>query len=140
MKLVFGKFNGDKRELNKTITDPLEVTGVLRDQSNLINPEFLVKTDIREYNYCTIEEFGRSYYIRDIDIYRQGLWVAKLKEDVLMSYKDEILELTGIVSQLNATDYVNGSSVFDSRDLHSRIDWADKLELGSHILVAKGGH
>lgn len=140
MKLVFGKFVGDKRELNKTITDAVEISGVLRDQSNLLNPEFLVKTDMRDYNYCTIEEFGRCYYIRDVDIYRQGLWVVKLKEDVLMSYKDEILGLTGIVSQLNATDYVNGSSVFDSRDLHLRINWDDKLELGSHILVAKGGH
>lgn len=140
MKLIFGKFIGDKRELNKTITDTIEVTGVLRDQSNLLNPEFLVKTDMRNYNYCTIEEFNRCYYIKDIDNYRQGLWVVRLKEDVLMSYKDEILGLTGIVSQLNATDYVNGSSVFDSRDLHTRIDWDEKLELGSHILVAKGGH
>lgn len=140
MKLVFGKFVGDKRQLSKSITDTVEVTGVLRDQSNLLNPEFLVKTDMRDYNYCTIDEFDRCYYIRDVDIYRQGLWVVKLKEDVLMSYKDEILGLTGIVSQLNATDYVNGSSLFDSRDLHLRINWDDKLELGSHILVAKGGH
>lgn len=140
MKLIFGKFIGDKRELNKTITDTIEVSGALRDQSNLLNPEFLVKTDIRNYNYCTIEEFNRCYYIKDIDNYRQGLWVIRLKEDVLMTYKDEILGLTGIVSQLNATDYVNGSSIFDSRDLHTRIDWDEKLELGSHILVAKGGH
>lgn len=140
MKIIFYKFIGDKRELNKELNDDFELEGVLRDQSNLLCPQIMVKHDIREYNYCYIEDFKRYYYINDIDSYRNGLWVIKLKNDVLMSYKDKILELSGIVSRLNETDYVNESSVFDSRDLHVRIDWGDELKLGSYILVAKGGH
>lgn len=140
MKIIFYKFSGDKRNINKTLTDSFELEGVLRDQSNLLVPQIMVKSDIRDYNYCYIEEFKRYYYINDIDSYRNGLWVVKLKVDVLMSYKDKIMELTGIVSRLNETDYVNASSVFDSRDLHERIDWDDELKVGSYILVAKGGH
>lgn len=140
MKIIFYKFIGDKRELNKELNDDFELEGVLRDQSNLLCPQIMVKHDIREYNYCYIEDFKRYYYINDIDSYRNGLWVIRLKNDVLMSYKDKILELSGIVSRLNETDYVNESSVFDSRDLHVRIDWGDELKLGSYILVAKGGH
>lgn len=140
MKIIFYKFCGDKREISKTLTDDLELEGVLRDQSNLLSPQIMVRSDIREYNYCYIDVFGRYYYINDIDSYRNGLWVVKLNVDVLMSYKDSILNLRGIVSRLNETDYVNDSSVFDSRDLHERIDWDDELKLGSYILVAKGGH
>lgn len=134
------KFNGDKREISKELTDRLTVSGTLKDKCNLITPEVLIKTDPREYNYAYIAEFNRYYFVKDITVYRQGLWVLQLKEDVLMTYKDSILEWSGIVSRLNTTDYVNGASVFDSRDLHQRIDWQDKLSLGSHILVAKGGH
>lgn len=140
MKIIFYKFTGDKRNINKVLSSSFELEGVLRDQSNLLVPQIMVKHDIREYNYCYVEEFNRYYYINDIDSYRNGLWVIKLKVDVLMSYKDKILELSGIVSRLNETDYVNASSVFDSRDTHERIDWGDELKLGSYILVAKGGH
>jgi hypothetical protein len=140
MIVTFGKFNGDVRQITKLMTDGVEVTGTLRDKCDVLNPELLVKTDVRKFNYVYIEEFKRYYYVKDITQYRQGMWVVKLKVDVLMSYRDAILEFNGVVSRLNDSDYVNGASVFDSRDLHQRIDWDDELKLGSHILVAKGGH
>lgn len=140
MVVKFGKFNGDIRQITKLMTDVVEVTGTLRDKCDVLTPELLVKTDVREFNYVYIDEFKRYYYVKDIVQYRQGMWVCQLKVDVLMSYRDSILEFSGVVSRLNASDYVNGASVFDSRDLHERIDWSDKLALGSHILVAKGGH
>jgi hypothetical protein len=140
MIVTFGKFNGDVRQITKLMTDGVEVTGTLRDKCDVLNPELLVKTDVRKFNYVYIEEFKRYYYVKDITQYRQGMWVVKLKVDVLMSYRDAILEFNGVVSRLNGSDYVNGASVFDSRDLHQRIDWDDELKLGSHILVAKGGH
>lgn len=140
MIVKFGKFNGDVRQIDKVMSDTVEVSGTLRDQCDVLNPELLVKTDVRNFNYVYIEEFKRYYYVKDITQYRQGMWVCKLKVDVLMSYKDSILEFSGVVSRLNGSDYVNGASVFDSRDLHQRIDWDDELKLGSHILVAKGGH
>lgn len=140
MVIKFGNFNGDSRQITKLMTNIVEVTGTLRDKCDILNPELLVKTDIRNFNYVYIEEFNRYYYVKGVTQYRQGMWVVKLKVDVLMSYKDAILEFSGVVSRLNDSDYVNGASVFDSRDLHQRIDWNDELKLGSHILVAKGGH
>ena len=140
MVVKFGKFNGDVRQITKLMTDVVEVSGTLRDKCDVLTPELLVKTDVREFNYVYIEEFKRYYYVKDIVQYRQNMWVCQLKVDVLMSYRDSILEFNGLVSRLNDSDYVNGASVFDSRDLHERIDWGDKLTLGSHILVAKGGH
>lgn len=140
MVIELCKYNGDKRRINKTLEGNTEVQGTLRDKCNLINPEIMIKTDPREFNYVYIEEFGKYYYIKDVTSYRQGMWVMQLKEDVLMTYGTQILNWTGVVSRLNGADYVNGSSVWDSRDLHQRIDWDDELKLGSHILVAKGGH
>lgn len=140
MVIRFSKFSGDNRQLTKVVSDEIEVQGTLRDKCDLITPQLLVKVDVREYNYVYIPEFKRYYYVKGVTVYRTGVYVVDLKVDVLMSYRDSILEFSGVVSRLNGTDYVNGVSTFDARDLHERIDWSDSLKLGSHILVAKGGH
>ena len=45
-------------------------------------------------NYARILEFNRYYFVVDIVSVRSGLWLLKLKCDVLMSFKSEILALT----------------------------------------------
>ena len=57
MVVKFGKFNGDIRQITKLMTDVVEVTGTLRDKCDVLTPELLVKTDVREFNYVYIDEF-----------------------------------------------------------------------------------
>lgn len=138
MTIKFYKFSGDEREINKDLTDELDLDGTLRDQANILTPQIGLKTDVSQYNYCYIPEFSRYYYIKEITQYRNNIWIINLKIDVLMSYKDEILNLSGIVSQLNESSYINGSGLYDVRDTHERIDWGDKLVLGSYVMVVRG--
>ena len=50
-------------------------------------------------NYVHIPEFNRYYFINDIVSLRQNLWQITLSVDVLMSYKDQILETNAFVAR-----------------------------------------
>lgn len=55
-------------------------------------------------NYAYIPDFNRYYFVTDIVSVRSGLWLFKLKCDVLMSFKDDIYDLECIVAR-NETTY-----------------------------------
>lgn len=138
MTIKFYKFSGDEREINKSLTDESDIEGTLRDQADILSPVIAVQTDPTAYNYCQIPKFNRYYFVHTCVQYRKGIWILHLKEDPLYTYRDEILQLTGIVSQLNDTSYISGAGIYDVRATHERIDFTDKLELGSHILIVRG--
>lgn len=50
-------------------------------------------------NYVYIPEFNRYYFINDIVSLRQNLWQITLSVDVLMSYKNQILETKAFVAR-----------------------------------------
>lgn len=140
MELQLYNFTGDEREINKSIGKYKTLTGTLRDKATLDSPIILVQTDPSNYNYLYIPAFSRYYYIRNTTQYRKNIWIISLEEDVLYTYKDNILNLEGIVSQLNESSYINDSGIFDVRDTHERIDFDSELKLGSNILIVRGGH
>ena len=65
-------------------------------ECDVMNPTFLLKYDssIVNYNYLKIESWGRYYYITGVTVAPGGRIYISCKEDVLMSNKDEILNLT----------------------------------------------
>lgn len=69
------------------------MTGVLRDDSGLINPtiafDFGITNDPSEYNYAYIAKFGRYYFIEEW-YFKKAMWHAVMKVDVLATYKTEI--------------------------------------------------
>lgn len=138
MKITLYKYSGDDRVINKTLTEEKELEGTLRDQADILSPVIGLQTDPRDYNYVYIPEFNRYYFVHTITQYRKNIWILNLKCDVLKSYEQEIMELSGIVSQLNDTNYIDGAGVFDVRDTHERIDFADELSLGSRVLIVRG--
>ena len=84
-----------------------EVLGNMRDNVSITNPSFLIDTssiDVSLANYVYVENFQRYYYISSVDIVRTNLWRINLKVDVLMSYKDYILDLSCFISR-SASDY-----------------------------------
>lgn len=93
------KTNSENNRLTKTLTNEKQLTGTLKEQTSILNPSIVISSDenISTYNYAYISEFGRYYYITDIVSARNGLWRVQLRCDVLMSYKDEIKNVTGVV-------------------------------------------
>lgn len=141
MRLLLYKTVDEKIKINKTLTDEVELNGALRDQSSIISPSILVQTEPLEYNYAYIPEFNRYYFINNIVAYRSKAFVLELKCDVLMSYKDEILELSGVVSRLNeGSEYANRDITTECREEHTKISFEKGFtDNGTYILVTQGG-
>lgn len=80
------------------------ISGVLRQECSLINPEIIIQYDKPpDFNYCYIANFGRYYYVENIVSMRQNLWRVRLRCDVLMTYKTQILNLTARIARQQYT-------------------------------------
>lgn len=99
--ITFRKLNGERSLLDKSSAfimggdyPSYVVSGVLKEQSSIINPVVLIRADttIMEYNYAEIDTFKRKYFIIDIKNVRNDLWEVSLHVDVLYSYKDVLLQ------------------------------------------------
>lgn len=99
--ITFRKLNGERSLLDKGNAfimggdnPSLVVSGVLKEQSSIIDPVVLIRTDttIMEYNYAEIDTFKRKYFVTDIKNVRNDLWEVSLHVDVLYSYKDVLLQ------------------------------------------------
>ena len=76
------------------------LSGVLKDGTSIIDPSIIVEaslSDIKQANYATIREFGRSYFINDIVSFREGLVQLNCHVDVLSSFADQIRANKGII-------------------------------------------
>ena len=142
MNILLYKTTNANNDLNKTISDKVELVGALRDASSIIAPSILIQSNPIGYNYAYIPEFGRYYYIKNITAFRKGAYIVDLKCDVLMSFKDEILEMSGIVSRLTTgSPYIQRDVPCKVTETHKRIDFPATpfTRNGTYILIAKGG-
>lgn len=95
MQLLFYNWSGEPNRIDKPLTAEPNITlnGTLREECDLAEPLILVQTDPRGQNYVYIPEFSRYYYIEDITAERSNAFRIRLRVDVLMSYKSQILAL-----------------------------------------------
>lgn len=65
------------------------------------NPTFLFTSPSEpQWNYVYISDFNRYYYVTNIVWLSNNMWQITCAEDVLMSNKNKILELTGVATRL----------------------------------------
>lgn len=114
IKLQYNK--SPVNQVSKSVTDVLEVNGKLREDSSILNPVINIQADLADLtgvNYMYISAFGhRSYFITDIRSRLGGIVEISGRVDVLMTYKDDIRDSKGIVSnQQNVYNlYLNDGS------------------------------
>ena len=143
MNILLYKTTNANNDLNKTISDKVELVGALREASSVIAPRILIQSNPIGYNYAYIPEFGRYYYIKNITAFRKGAYIVDLKCDVLMRFKEEILNMSGIVSRLTSGDeYANRDIKTKCLETHRRLDFPETpfTRNGSYILISKGGY
>lgn len=98
MQIILYNNGSENYRVNKKIEQVIELEGYLRDGSNLIAPEIQIEyNNPSGFNYCYIPAFNRYYYIKDIIIDNNNLMTLTLNVDVLMSFKDQLLKLSGLV-------------------------------------------
>lgn len=113
MKLQIYNNNSNTNVLNKNITLVNTLDFSLKIDNSILQPVLILK-NYSSGNYCYIEKFKRYYYITDIKLLTGGLYQLQLDIDVLMTYKDNIMNnpisTSKIVKLVNDIDF---SSLYD---------------------------
>ena len=94
--------SSEKNKLDKEITDIATVSGVLKEDTSIIDPVVKIECDLSNYvncNYITIPEFGRKYFVNNIRSVRNGLVEFSCHVDVLSSFADSIRSDRAIIKR-----------------------------------------
>ena len=93
MNITLYNMTSDKNVLDKTITSVSSVTGDIKDESNIINPQIIMSSTVdSSFNYFYISDFGRYYYVTDKTV-EHGRTIIHGHVDVLMSFNSAIKDL-----------------------------------------------
>lgn len=100
--IVLMRNNSEKTRLTKDTETIITVSGVLREETSIIDPVIKIECDISYVigcNYLSIPVFGRKYFVNDIRSIRKNLVEFSCHVDVLSTYADAIRENTGIIKR-----------------------------------------
>lgn len=92
--------SSEPNKIGKNISGVMTLSGVLKNETSIINPVILVAAsadDLAGCNYMTIGIFNRKYFITDIKSVRAGLTEIYGHVDVLDSFAGEIKACTAII-------------------------------------------
>ena len=125
MKLKIYNNNSNNNVLNKKITPVSELDFNLKTDNSIMQPILVLKNYVKG-NYCYIDELKRYYFINDVRLLTGGLYELHLDVDVLMTYKNEII---------NAEWYsVNGVNV----TIPNEIDYNSLVDYEQFLLTIGG--
>lgn len=138
-------FNGKPNEVNKTLQENAEYTGVLNATFNVLTPvvRFRTRTPVT-FNYVYIESLNRYYFVSEKQ--QDGdICTVRLRVDVLFTYKDIILNSSAtLVKGGNANKFVsNRNNVYDVRPKTKKINFPNTgllNETGTIVMVTLKGN
>lgn len=103
--IIFYITQDERNRINKTLGNAETFNITIKENVSVINPTIKIQTniDLSYYNYMYITNVKRYYFIENVEMLQGGLFSVSCSCDVLMSFKDDILNITGIVEE-TATD------------------------------------
>ena len=116
MELQIGFTKNDNNNINKAFTILQTVQAVLKEDTSLINPSFVISgidlSNLSEVNYIYVPDFKRYYFVNDIVALKGYVYNIECSVDVLMSHKEDILLVRGTVKRAenNANGYIIDSN------------------------------
>ena len=87
----------EDNKLDKELTLVREININLLIRSNVTAFDFSLSGDMIDINYMYIPAFGKYYFLKSPTVERNGYVSYHVEEDVLMTYKDQIRQETGII-------------------------------------------
>ena len=94
MNVILYNNKSDKRQLVKNITEIKTVSATAKGDINIISPTLIIQNFSTDFNYCYISDFERYYFVKSITLLTGQRIQIDLSVDVLMTYKEEIKNLT----------------------------------------------
>ena len=121
-------YDGKPNEVNKTLQENEEYTGVLNATFNVLTPvvRFRTRTPVT-FNYVYIESLNRYYFVSEKQ--QDGdICTVRLHVDVLFTYKDIILNSTATLTKgANVNKYAsNRENAYDLRPKLKKLDFPNK--------------
>lgn len=108
MKVEFYKTTDNLKTVNKTLTLNKTVDIVFRQSVDEQNPVIIMSIDnLNGSNYIYIPTFKRYYFISDVDNYTANLVRLHLTTDLLMTYKDIILNTPVQITATEKPSYLS---------------------------------
>lgn len=146
MQIILYKNNSEPERFTKSLSGSLTLSGTVRGETNVINPEILIEGSPEDfpsdYNYAYIPEFERYYFINEVTAFRNDVTVLFMHVDVLMSFKEDILSNSAIVDKqaLAGNMYLNdGSWMHESREFYTIKSFQNGFnDDGEYILITAG--
>lgn len=144
MEIKFYYTDSDRMQLDKTaslLNERVYYFQLKRDD-DIQNPILLFTLDNEladVYNYCYITELDRYYYIVNKRIISNKLIELQLETDVLMTYKNDILNSTGNVTHAQTLGYTQAATDNDSRYTIDKYNSDITLDDESSILLTTIG-
>lgn len=140
MIITFYSITDDSRKINKQLNNGVELDCKVRTDINIYDPTFLIKNFKREYNYLLFD--GRYYFINSIEYVGENRWNLSCHIDVLMTYKDIILNTDCKIKQsTNINPFYNGNDYNNLETTESDLYISDTSfpEIYSSVLLTLGG-
>lgn len=141
MKLY--NYAGDRRRINKYLSHVADVTIIaITNDTNILKPTIVVDKRSFDFNYAYIADFGRYYYVDNIQLLGGERIALDLSCDVLMSHKAAILSSECIAdrSSSNADPYLKDNKIAtkDSANIYVRNMGASPFNTTSYVLQVAG--
>lgn len=108
MKVEFYKTTDNLKTVNKTLTLNKTLDIVFRQSVDEQNPVIIMSIDnLQNSNYIHIPTFKRYYFISDVDNLTANLVRLHLTTDLLMTYKDLILNTPVQITATEKPSYLS---------------------------------
>ena len=104
------------------------ITGFFKIETSILDVELTIEREKIDFNYVVLSNLNRCYYVRDITTVRTNLWKLKLEEDVLMTYRDQILDLKAFVGR---NEFEFNPNISDKEVPVEFVKDIEDLEIGS---------
>lgn len=144
MTVKFYTTNSEHNRVNKILLNEYTIDNVfLLEGQDILNPSIRVDSNnVFYYNYVYIVEFGRYYYIENVTQDYDGLATVKLSIDVLMSYKNDVLNTVGLINRADKNQYLmDNAIVTNTKSTKQIIQFSESLPNDSdYILIVSGGN
>ena len=110
MKVEFYKTSDNPRTVNKTLQLIRTVDIIFRQAVDEQAPLIIMSNDnVADANYVRIPNFNRYYFISSVDNFTAGLVRIHLTTDLLMTYKDIILNSPVQITATENPSYLSES-------------------------------
>lgn len=141
MQVEFYKTTDNARTVNKTLQLNKTINIIFREAVDEQAPFIIMnKSNVIGSNYVHIPDFNRYYFISKIENYTASLVRIYLTTDLLMTYKDIILNSPVQITATEKPSYLSGSlptqSTISKRVVKSDVTLDNK---NSMILTTIGG-